>query len=154
LTNINYDVKSGEKFTSTRRKARFAMGKKRLQRGDVLIGRRIRKRRKELGLSQSDLAHPLHVQYQHVGRMEKGKARVMPAQLQIIAHVLRVSTSYFSMDSAAVRSTAKALRAQPEVDAFAATEECRRLAKAFQKIKDRTVRGQLSKLVGALANAK
>jgi transcriptional regulator with XRE-family HTH domain len=62
---------------------------------DVLVGTRVRIRRVELGLSQTQLANALGVTFQQVQKYEKGTNRIGASRLHAMAGVLRVSISYF-----------------------------------------------------------
>jgi transcriptional regulator with XRE-family HTH domain len=62
---------------------------------DADIGQRIRARRLELGLSQTDLAEKIGVTFQQVQKYEKGANRVGGGRLGQIAEVLSVPPSYF-----------------------------------------------------------
>jgi len=66
---------------------------------DVLVGARVRFRRIELGLSQTQLANALGVTFQQVQKYEKGSNRIGASRLHAIAEVLRVSVSYFFPDA-------------------------------------------------------
>ena len=55
---------------------------------DIEMGRRIRLRRVEIGLSQSELGEKLGVSFQQVQKYEKGVNRVGASQLQLIAEAL------------------------------------------------------------------
>lgn len=59
------------------------------------IGARIRKRRKELGLSQEQLAEKVGVSYQQVQRYENGSSTLNVENVQRIAHALGVSAIAF-----------------------------------------------------------
>jgi transcriptional regulator with XRE-family HTH domain len=59
------------------------------------IGERIKKRRKELKISQEELAEILGVTYQQVQRYENGRNRLNVENIQMIADALSVSVSYF-----------------------------------------------------------
>lgn len=62
---------------------------------DLEIGLRMRRRRLELQLSQTDLGKSLDVSFQQVQKYEKGTNRVSCATLVTICDALKVSTSYF-----------------------------------------------------------
>lgn len=72
----------------------IAMQKKKIKTSRE-IGERIKKRRKELGISQERLAEILGVTYQQVQRYENGTNKLNVENIQIIAHVLSVPISYF-----------------------------------------------------------
>src|SRR5499427_8482743 len=62
---------------------------------DVLVGTKVRIRRVELGMSQTDLATALGVTFQQVQKYEKGANRIGASRLHAIAGVLGVPVSYF-----------------------------------------------------------
>lgn len=62
---------------------------------DVQVGTRVRIRRVELGLSQTELANALGVTFQQVQKYEKGTNRIGASRLHAMAGVLRVPVSYF-----------------------------------------------------------
>ena len=68
---------------------------KKATRTDRYIGIALRFRRKELGLSQADLAKALGVAYQQVQKYEEGSSRISASRLSEIAKHLRVPMSYF-----------------------------------------------------------
>src|SRR5215207_5351468 len=65
---------------------------------DVLAGIRVRLRRKELGLSQTDLANRLGITFQQVQKYEKGTNRISASRLQATATALGVPVAYFFPD--------------------------------------------------------
>ncbi len=65
------------------------------------IGRRIRSRRKQLDLSQSELGAAIGLTFQQVQKYESGANRIGAARLWEIAHVLKVSVTHFYDDLAA-----------------------------------------------------
>jgi transcriptional regulator with XRE-family HTH domain len=62
------------------------------------IGDRIKRRRKEVGITQEKLSEMLDVTYQQIQRYENGTNQLNTEKLQIIASVLGVSVSYFFED--------------------------------------------------------
>ncbi|WP_338821702.1 helix-turn-helix transcriptional regulator [Bradyrhizobium septentrionale] len=65
---------------------------------DKIIGNRLRQRRLELHISQSELADKLGVSFQQVQKYEKGVNRVSTGRLQQIATVLESDVSFFMGD--------------------------------------------------------
>src|ERR1700759_862664 len=61
---------------------------------ELAIGARIRTRRRQLGLSQSDLAARLGVSFQQVQKYERGANRVAASTLLAAAQVLGTSISW------------------------------------------------------------
>jgi transcriptional regulator with XRE-family HTH domain len=62
---------------------------------DVLVGTKVRIRRVELGMSQTELATGLGVTFQQVQKYEKGANRIGASRLHAMAGVLRVPVNYF-----------------------------------------------------------
>lgn len=58
------------------------------------IGEQIKKRRKELGISQEKLAEALNVSYQQVQRYENGMNMLNTDKLQMVANSLDVPVAY------------------------------------------------------------
>ncbi len=57
---------------------------------DISLGKRIRRFRKKVGLTQEELAEKVHVSTTHVGLVETGKRRVSLKTLQRVASALDV----------------------------------------------------------------
>ena len=62
---------------------------------DRVVGQRIRWRRRELKLSQEQLAELLSLTFQQVQKYEKGVNRVSAGRLFEIASVMGVNVNYF-----------------------------------------------------------
>jgi transcriptional regulator with XRE-family HTH domain len=65
---------------------------------DALIGARIRRRREEMGFTQSELGNLAGVTYQQVQKYERGDNRVSGSMLYRIAKALGSSVQYFFQD--------------------------------------------------------
>lgn len=65
---------------------------------DALIGARIRRRREEMGFTQSELGALAGVTYQQVQKYERGDNRVSGSMLYRIAKALGASVQYFFQD--------------------------------------------------------
>ena len=119
---------------------------------DVTIGQRIVGRRKELGLSQSDLAAALGVTFQQVQKYEHGTNRVSATTLQRIADKLQMPLSYF------FGSAAPALQLA-ETDAkfdgdILKRKETLDLIKAYYGIGDAKMRRHCLEMIKALAKGE
>jgi transcriptional regulator with XRE-family HTH domain len=68
---------------------------------DVAVGRRLRSRRKELGLSQAKVARDLDISAQKLGKYERGQNRMSARHLFLAARYLGVSVGYFFREAAA-----------------------------------------------------
>jgi len=62
---------------------------------DLLVGTRIRRRRRELGMTQRDLGDEIGVRFQQIQKYETGRNRVSASKLWKIAQSLDVPISYF-----------------------------------------------------------
>jgi transcriptional regulator with XRE-family HTH domain len=110
---------------------------------DIELGRRIRLRRVEQQISQSELGDKLGVSFQQVQKYEKGVNRVGAARLQQIATALDVPVTFFYDGDGKTR----------EVDSllFLDSAFSLRLLRAYSKIKDQTVQRQLVSLMELIA---
>lgn len=96
------------------------------------IGERIKNRRRDLGISQEQLAEILGVTYQQVQRYENGMNRLNVENIQVIADALSAPVSYFfEPDKPSMVSKEKASYTVPDEV---------KLLKYFRKIKDRSSR--------------
>jgi transcriptional regulator with XRE-family HTH domain len=120
---------------------------------DVAIGRRIRERRRVIGISQGQLARAIGVTFQQVQKYERGANRVSASKLYEIASALRSPVSYF-FDGLADPAAEESLAAQPSeestVHAFLMTAEGLELAKLFPRIARGPVRRRMLDLLRAL----
>ncbi|MDB5468879.1 MAG: Cro/Cl family transcriptional regulator [Caulobacter sp.] len=62
---------------------------------DLHVGRRIRQRRKALGVTQEQLADSLSLTFQQVQKYERGANRVSASKLYQIAATLQTPVAYF-----------------------------------------------------------
>lgn len=62
---------------------------------DTHLGRRLRRRRRLLGLTQQELAHSCGVRFQQIQKYECAANRMSAARLWQLAEVLEVPISYF-----------------------------------------------------------
>jgi transcriptional regulator with XRE-family HTH domain len=87
------------------------MGQREVTALDIEIGKRIRIRRRQLAMTQIDLAEKLGVAYQQVQKYESGKSRVSAGRLPLMASALDVQIGYFyghddvGVDTAVVASS-------------------------------------------------
>jgi len=107
------------------------------------MGRRIRLRRRETGISQTKLAGRLGLSFQQVQKYEKGISRVGAAQLQQIAKMLGVDIPFFYDGDGK----------EPDVDSLLVVNRVfsLRLLRAYTAIKDKVVQRRLVILVEMIA---
>ncbi|HAE28237.1 MULTISPECIES: helix-turn-helix domain-containing protein [Hyphomonas] len=126
---------------------------------DRVVGQRIRWRRRELKLSQEQLAELLSLTFQQVQKYEKGVNRVSAGRLFEIASVMGVQVNYFYDGAESQLEDSRPYRfaeggganegpRAPVLDA-----ETLDLIAAFQKIKDDSLRKSLLNTVRAAASA-
>lgn len=65
------------------------------ERVNLAIGRRLRRRRKLLGLTQTEIANALGIRFQQVQKYECSASRISAAKLYFLARVLKVPINYF-----------------------------------------------------------
>jgi transcriptional regulator with XRE-family HTH domain len=105
---------------------------------DIEVGRRIRLRRTEMGMSQTQLGDELGITFQQVQKYEKGVNRVGASRLVKISEVLKTSVQFLTNQTAKDDSSFSELLVQP----YAMD-----LLKAYTSIKDKKVRASLLRLV-------
>ncbi|MGL5445818.1 MAG: helix-turn-helix domain-containing protein [Rhabdaerophilum sp.] len=126
---------------------------------DRHVGRRIRMRRIQVGMSQERLADSLGVTFQQVQKYEKGANRITMSRMRIVAQVLGVPMSYFSEGAPGeegmvlVGGFAENKQADYTVELFS-TPEGVALARAFASIEDPKVRRRVVDLVTTLAEGQ
>jgi transcriptional regulator with XRE-family HTH domain len=107
------------------------------------LGMRIRLRRTELGISQSELGKKLGVTFQQVQKYEKGVNRVGASRLQQIATALDVPVTFFFDGDGKSR----------EVDSllFIDSSFSLRLLRAYSSVKSQAVQRQFVALIESIA---
>lgn len=117
---------------------------------DVEVGRRIKLRRRLLGMSQSTLATHLGITFQQVQKYENGTNRVGASRLQQIAEALHVPVaSFFDADAQPTRISDEQT---DDLMSFLATAEGRALNGAFWKIQSKQLRRKIVALIETAAD--
>jgi transcriptional regulator with XRE-family HTH domain len=129
-------------------------GGKQSQRGagkhDVELGRRIRLRRVEIDISQSELADKIGVTFQQVQKYEKGVNRVGAARLQQIATGLDVPVTFF-FDGDGLGKRASDGKREVESLLFIDSAFSLRLLRAYAAVKNQKVQRQFVSLIESIA---
>ncbi len=117
---------------------------------DIELGRRLRLRRVEQKMSQSELADMLGVSFQQVQKYEKGVNRVGAARLQQVATALDVPVTFFFDD---VDAGKRANDSKREVESllFLDSSFSMRLLRAYSAVKDQAVQRQFVTLIESIA---
>ena len=121
---------------------------------DQHVGRRIRLRRNELGVSQQGLADGLNLTFQQVQKYERGSNRVSASKLYEIAGVLRVPMAFFfdGLDDPASPGGERHSKAWSRLAENLLSEpDGQALAEAFLSIRRRSVRKGLADLARLIA---
>jgi transcriptional regulator with XRE-family HTH domain len=111
---------------------------------DIEMGKKIRLRRVEQRISQSDLGEKLGVSFQQVQKYEKGVNRVGAARLQQIANALDVPVTFFYDSDNKTREVESLL--------FLDSAFSLRLLRAYSRIKSQAVQRQMVTLMEAIAD--
>jgi transcriptional regulator with XRE-family HTH domain len=110
---------------------------------DTELGRRIRLRRVEQHISQTELGDKLGVSFQQVQKYEKGVNRVGASRLQQIATALDVPLTFFYSSDGKAREVESLM--------FIDSSFSLRLLRAYSKIKDQVVQRQFVSLIECIA---
>ena len=119
------------------------LGTKRTTEVDGVIGAKIRMRRGELGMNQTQLANAIGITFQQVQKYENGKNRVGGSRLAGIAKALDVPVSYF------FEQTPEEMEAVQ--GSLLNTRGAVSLLRAYAAIKDRHQRQAMINLARAMA---
>lgn len=101
---------------------------------DLSIGRRIRRRRKLLGMTQRDLAAVLGLQSQQIQKYECSASRISASRLQLLAAALNVPISYFLVEFSNGGRSNESERAVTATADLLSERESRELLDAYAKL--------------------
>lgn len=125
---------------------------------DVRIGERIRSQRKQIGLSQKELASRLDIVFQQLQKHENGTSRVPASRLYEIARALNTPISHFFDINE--RETLRRTSPSSEISTIVGAQKGKlgkqilELVTAFMKIKDEDARAEILSLVVRLSPSK
>ena len=114
---------------------------------DAEVGRRVRSRRLECRLSQTELADRIGVTFQQVQKYEKGVNRIGAVRLQQIANCLETDVTYFMGDMASGKP-----RAPSKLSTFMATRDGIDIVEAMMKLDSAGLRRSVIDLARRLGN--
>src|SRR2546421_923329 len=121
---------------------------------DAEVGRRVRSRRLECRLSQTELADRIGVTFQQVQKYEKGVNRIGAGRLQRISEALEVPISFFFGAGASGGTTRETNSGAESIFGFMQTSGSVRIVKAFHKIKSRKARQLLVEMAEEFADVE
>jgi transcriptional regulator with XRE-family HTH domain len=112
---------------------------------DVAVGARVRVRRRQLGLSQSDLAQALGLTFQQVQKYERGTNRISASTLVRTAGVLETSVAALVGETGAAE--------KDEILGSLRTPGAPELLQAYARLQSPAIRRSVLSLVRAMAES-
>ncbi|MDB5476877.1 MAG: transcriptional regulator [Phenylobacterium sp.] len=103
---------------------------------DVHLGRRLRRRRRLLGLTQQEVAESCGVRFQQIQKYECAANRMSAARIWQLAEVLQAPVSYFYDGFAEARAQAL-IRGGDESGEIFTRKETRDLVRAYYQLGER-----------------
>ncbi len=104
---------------------------------DLHLGRRLRRRRRLLGLTQQQVANAVGIRFQQIQKYECGANRISAARLWELSEALEVPVSYFYDGLAEARDRAEASTEQRNGDGMMARKETMDLIRAYYQLEER-----------------
>jgi transcriptional regulator with XRE-family HTH domain len=122
---------------------------------DVLVGSRLRARRRELGISQESLGDAVGITFQQIQKYEKGANRVSASRLQQFSNIMKVPVaSWFEhVPSRSPRKMLSETVSIDEVKTFLAAPDGQALVRALMRIRNVPLRKSVCALVEQLAES-
>jgi transcriptional regulator with XRE-family HTH domain len=91
---------------------------------DVHVGKRVKKRRQALGLSQEALGDGVGLTFQQIQKYEKGTNRISSSRLQQFAQILKVDVPWFFDEMPGAKKVSAKAEPLDYVDEFTAEAGC------------------------------
>ncbi len=121
---------------------------------DIHVGKKVRARRKMLGLSQDDLGKSIGVTFQQVQKYERGTNRVGSSRLYELSKVLSVPVGFFFDGFSAEQKNSEEYSFAEDEQAFerdaSNNKETMSLVQSYYRIKDPAIRNKMLGLIKAL----
>jgi len=119
---------------------------------DIHVGALVRRRRKSLGMNQTELAKATDLTFQQIQKYERGANRISASKLYMISKFLNQPIEAFFVGINDLVSDTGRLEVYPESNAlaFLSTSEGIELAKTFSKIRQPALRRKILELVDVL----
>lgn len=116
------------------------------------IGLKVRARRNELGLTQTNLAHRIGVSQQQINKYESGIGRIPAEQLMKLCQTLHMElSSLFRPFENVVDGSFAEPERTPFIAEALADKDTMELVRTFQSIKDKRVRRKMLDLIKTMA---
>ncbi len=104
---------------------------------DLHVGKRVRFKRKMMGLTQSDLGEKVDLTFQQIQKYEKGENRISASKLYQIAQVLDTTVSFFFEDYSETQEQKEITDDKQSID----------LVQSFKSIKNPKVKKRIMMLI-------
>ena len=121
---------------------------------DRHVGERLRVKRIERGLSQTDLGDRLGITFQQIQKYEKGSNRIGASRLWAISEVLEVPVEWFFDGMVALKATRKLSAEAGAMTKFIESRDGLKFVLALNEIEESDVRRQLLSLIRTIAGLK
>jgi len=122
---------------------------------DQHVGLRIRLRRRELGMTQTELAEAIGLTFQQVQKYERAANRVSASKLWEMSRVLHTGVAYFYQGLAAESEpSALASAANEALRTLMLTPEGQDLAETFPRIRQSRIRRKLLELTRSISDGE
>ncbi len=122
---------------------------------DVHVGRRVRQRRKVMGITQEKMGEALGLTFQQVQKYERGANRISASKLFELSQLLKVPVGYFYEDMTRDQQLAASAMGENAPDPFEgenlSARESRDLLQAYYRLPNDKVRKQVLGLIRSLA---
>ena len=118
---------------------------------DLHVGGRVRLRRKEMGISQTELAEAVKLTFQQIQKYERGTNRVSASKLHEIARYLNVHIGYF-FEGMPDNETGEISTSEKNAGTFLKSAEGQELAAAFAILSPSKRKGVLGLVRSILAD--
>jgi len=110
---------------------------------DLHVGKRVRFKRKMMGLTQSDLGEKVQLTFQQIQKYEKGENRISASKLYQIAQVLNTNVSFFFEGYS---------EAQPSEEATIDDKQAVDLVQSFKAIKNPKLKKRIMMLIDSVSD--
>ena len=104
---------------------------------DLHLGKRLRRRRRLLGLTQQQVASAVGIRFQQIQKYECGANRISAARLWQLSEALEVPVAYFYDGLAEARDRAETQPEQRTGDGMMARKETMDLIRAYYQLSER-----------------
>lgn len=141
------------KSTNTARQTASNLTAKRKDPLDVHVGKRLRRRRILLGMSQMRLGEAVGVSFQQVQKYESGIIRAVPRRLHEFGRTLGVPLSYFFDGYVERRKGGAGSPENARSDDVFSTDEAVTLVRAYNNLRTPILRQRIHKLLAVLGQA-